>query len=1163
MMKLQSNLQMLIAILQRHRPTFHAGSSALLSANIVRRTLLLGILWFFSSSFALAQVGGHVSGRVTDPTGAVIPNAQIAAENIRTNVTTTTQSNGSGYYVMQLQSGEYTITVSAPGFTTVKHENISVTVGGDRSVDSSLGVATSSAVVEVHGDASSELIQTTSSTTQMTVNNDMVAAIPVEVAGTMRNASAFLKLEPGYNGTSLNGGAANNQVVTVDGADVSAVGFGSGNQSISYAMPVPSFAVQEFQVTGSNADAATGRTSTGAVTYALKSGTNRFHGSIFEFNRNTIYDAKTYFQAKRGQDHQNEFGGDISGPIKRDKTFFYAYYDGYRYQTSDTGMRYSLLTPAMKRGDFTAPGIPAIYDPSTTAPDGHGGYTRQQFACNGVLNTICPEQMSKVSTYFASLYPDPQSSAIQNNFVGTTTSITNSDQWLVKVDHTISDSQRLSISYNWMRNPQSKNGPFGRELSGGTVNPYHGDRAIVNYTKTIGTAMVEHALASFDILYFNSHTGGQETYSKGSNLNQSAGLLGVNQTGFARINIGGALSGTGTIGTAGTYYVGGGSNINKIAHTVLRLADDFSWQRGTHQMQFGFSHLRYYTIGEQGAYGSGNWGTFQFSPQETGLPGNSSTGFAAASFLLGALDGGGLGQNPSQAMEMPYYGIFAQDKWMIRPNLTLTYGLRWDYSAPILERGNRLANFDPTVPNAGAGGLPGALVFAGFGPGKANRRQFANAWYGGWGPRIGLAYQMKQGTVFRGAWGLMWDGNDAAAAHLNQQGYFTQSTILSVDGGITPAFNWTNGFPPVAQGPLFDPTFANGSSTSLIGPDGARAPQVINYTAGVQQKLPYGIVLDAAYVGTQSHRMYIGTLNINQMNPTYLSLGNTLQSNIGGADAIAHGINAPYPGFTGTVAQALRPYPQYQTITNVSAPLGNQHYNALQVKAQKTFTHGYSILVAYTYEKNITNVNNVGAQNYYDLHAESAVASFDVPHNFTGAYTWQLPIGKNQLVSLNNPILNAVLGGWSTSGVITLKSGTPITLTTETNLPGIGPVLPNVVPGVSGYGPNHARGKFNPNMDKYLDSAAFTLPAPFTFGNAPRYFDNLRSYGLENWDFALTKRWELPKKFFFDLKGEAFNVLNTTNFGMPNTDIQSPGFGKITTIQGTPRNGQVSGTISW
>ena len=301
------------------------------------------------------------------------------------------------------------------------------------------------------------------------------------------------------------------------------------------------------------------------------------------------------------------------------------------------------------------------------------------------------------------------------------------------------------------------------------------------------------------------------------------------------------------------------------------------------------------------------------------------------------------------------------------------------------------------------------------------------------------------------------------------------------------------------------------------------------------------------------------------MDPKYLSLGTVLEANVGSAQANAAGITAPYSGFTGTVAQALRPFPQYQTITNVDDPIGGEHYNSAQLKVQKTFTHGYTILAAYTYSKNLTNVNSVGAQNYYNMHAEQAAASFDVPQNLTGAYNWQLPIGKGKLLNVKNSFLDSVIGGWTTSGVITLKSGNPISVTTESSLPGIGAVLPNLVSGQAALGPNDARGKFHPSIDAYLNAGAFAVPAAFTFGTAPRYLDGVRTYGYEDWDFALTKRWTFEKHFNFDLKGEAFNLTNRTNFAAPNSDLQSPSFGKITAIQTgtTPRNGQVSGTISW
>jgi carboxypeptidase family protein len=1121
--------------------------------------LLVGLFWV---SVASSQsVGGKISGRVTDPSGAIIPGVQVTAQNVSTNVVTSTQTDSSGYYTIQLPSGDYTLTVTANGFATLKQQNVSVTIGSDVGIDLHLQVASSATVVEVHGEASAQLLTPNTSAVQTTVSNDIVSTMPVEVSGSLRNAVSFLKLEPGYNGTSLNGGNPGDAPTTVDGADVSGSAFGAGQETVGWAMPVPSFAVQEFQVVGSNADASVGRTPTGSIAYALKSGTNQFHGSAFDYNRNTIYDAKSWFEPTRGVDRQNEFGFDLGGPIKRNKVFFYGYYDGFRYKTSNTGTFYTLLTPAMKKGDFSSAdnynaNIPAIYDPSTTISNGSGGFTRKQFACNGVLNVICPGQISSVSAYFATLFPDPNiPGQITNNFKGISSTSTNFDQFLGKVDYNASSTSRFSFSYNWQSNPDVGFSsffpacPFG--LACGTlITNFHGDRAIANWYKTFSSSKVNHALVSFNILYFFMHFGGQQSIAAGNNYNAKAGLGFVDGSGFAHLS-------------AGSYYLGGGSGINKIAHSVAKLKDDFTWEYGSHDMQFGAVYQYYNTIGVQFAGSSTNWGTFSFSPLETALPGNSSTGFAPASFLVGAVDSGGLGQLPNQATIMPYFGIYGQDSWKIRPNLTLNYGLRWDYDSPITDRQNKITSFDPTIPNPGAGNILGALIFAGNGPGRSGKNQFANAWHGGVGPRIGLAYSFKPTTVFRAAYGLMFGDSSGPAEVINQQGFYAQTILGSLNGGVTPAFNWNTGFPSIPLGPDLVPTFANGGSTSWMPLNGARLPEVENYNVGIQQKLWGGIVVDASYVGTQSHHMYNGQLDPNQLNPTYLSLGGTLASNIGSAQANAAGINAPYPGFVGTVAQALRPFPQYQTITYLNDPVGNQNYNALQIRAQKTFGQGLSMLVEYTRENNVTDVNGAGAQNYYNLKAEKAVASYDVPQNFVAGYSYNLPIGKGQLLGLRSSIANKMLGGWAVSGIITLQSGMPINVTTELALPAIGPIRPNVVTGQSLYGPDHSRGSFNPNTNQYINPSAFTAPPPFTFGDAPAYFDSLRSFGLRDWDVALMKKFPINERISLNFKGEFFNVLNTVNFGAPNSDINSPGFGKITTINGNPRNGQVSGTVSW
>jgi outer membrane receptor protein involved in Fe transport len=1100
------------------------------------------------------NVGGRVSGRVTDQSGAVVPAAQIRARNVSTGTPNVTQSDSSGYYVLQLPVGVYMISAAHTGFRTVLQQNVTITVGGDVALDFSMQVASTQTVVQVKGQVS-PLVTPTDSSVQTTVTNDLVSSVPVEVAGAMRNSQNFLNLTPGYQGNSfsanLNGGDGFDQEVLIDGSDESPVGFGTGNQA---QMIVPSFAVQEFQVIGDNVDAQYGRTSTGAIKYVFKSGTNDFHGDAFEYNRNEAYDSRDFFAVNRGLDRQNEFGFELGGPIKRDKTFFYGYYDGFRYYDTNPATYYSLLTPAMKAGDFTAPGIPAIYDPATTTLNAQGVYTRQQFSCGGVLNMICPDRISHISGYFASLLPSPNLPGLTDNYIGTSSTVNNSDQFLVKIDHAFNDKSQLSASYSWETNPVTSDCTFGLDLCG-NVDTDHGDRAIVNWNRSISSNKLNHLMIAYNLWYFFQRYGGQTSTTSGSNLNAQAGLGGgVATYGQAWITI-------------GPYYVGSGGGPNTIAHSDGEIGDDFSWLSGSHQMQFGANYTLFNTIGLQLQYYP--TGAFTFAPQETALPGNASTGFAAASYLLGNVDSATYGQEPSQAWVMPYYAAYGQDKWKLRHNLTLSYGVRWDYNSPITDRQDRIANFDPTLPNPGAGNLPGALEFAGSGAGRTGEAQFANSWYGGVGPRVGIAYAPSPSTVFRAAYGVMYDGNSGPAIFMNQQGYYAKATLSSLNGGVTPAFNWNSGAPLIPLGPDFSPTFANGASTSYMQLNGARLPMVENYNVGIQKQLRSGVVIDASYVGTQTHHMLEGTLDYNQLNPKYLALGSLLDDNIGSPAAQAAGIAVPYAGFTGTVAQALRPFPQYQNITLSSDPVGDATYNSLQVRAQQRLRHGISYLVSYTVSKDLTNAPGYGggaflgaAQNYYDLRAEKAVATWDVPQAFIAAYTYDLPLGRGKLVNFDNSLANKALGGWATSGIITLESGPPISPTTELSLPAIGPIRPNIVSDQPIY-LDHSRASFDPATGTYLNINAFTPPPPFSFGDAPPQLPNVRAFGQRTWDIALMKKIPLSERFSLTLKGEFFNALNAVNFGPPVTDIDNPSFGKIVTTSVNPRTGQLSATVSW
>jgi hypothetical protein len=1117
-----------------------------------------------------AQAVNRVSGLVTDQSGAVIVGAAVTAQDTATNVTTNVTSNERGYYVLQLPVGIYNIRTSSSGFRTVLREQVQVTVGSDVTVDFPLTLASAEQTAEVV-ETAAPLLTSNSSAVQQTVESQLVLNLPLAVSGGTRNSADFLKLTPGYQGNTfsarLNGGVGLDQEVTIDGATVSPVAFGAGIQGSQNT--VPGFAVQEFQVIGSNVEAQYGRTSTGVIKYVYRSGTNKLHGSAFEYLRNEALDARNFFSPTVARDHQNEFGGDVGGAVViphlydgHNRTFFYSYYDGFRYSNSNPGTIYSLLTPAMRAGDFSAPGLPIIYDPATTRPDGNGGFTRDQFSCNGRLNVICPNRIGPISQYFANLFPDPNLPGLSNNFKGTSTSTNNMDQGLIKIDQTLHNGQ-LSVSYNHTSEPTTAGGAFGPALSG-SFGDNQGRRAILNWDQTLAPNKLNHFGASFNRWFLFNHEGGQVDFTTGSDLNQKAGLGGIiNPHGQSTINVGGAGQSAG----AG-YFLGIGGNINRIAHQNWRITDDFSWISGSHEYQFGISQTRYYTTGLQQAGGFTPFGSFNFGPLETGLPGQQNTGFSVASYLLGDVDQATYGQQPSQAWLFRNWGLYAQDRWKIRANLTLTYGLRWEHEPPIKDKLDRLANFDPALANPGAGGRPGALVFAGKGPGRTGRDQFVDSWYGGFGPRIGLAWSFTKNTVLRAAYGVIYDTNAGPAIFLNQQGYFTQATLSSLNGGVNPAFNWAIGFPPVPQGPFFDPTFANGSSTSWMQPNGARLPTVQNWNFGIQRIIGHGLLVEASYVGTSAHHLLNGSLNYNQLNPSYLSLGSLLGADIGSAAAASAGIGAPYPGFKGSVAQALRPFPQYQSITMSSNPLGNNSYNSLQVRAQKRYQSGLSFVLSYTLSKDLTDSDGQGggaflggAQNYYNLRLEKAVAAADVSHAFVAGYTYDLPFGADKPFHTTNRFVDKyVLGGWTTSGIVTMQSGMPLGITTELSLPATGQVRPDVVS--NQFFIHKDRSSFDPGKYLYLNPAAFAAPAPFAFGNAPRLFSQIRAFGTKEWDATIQKSIPIRENIRLALKAEFFNILNVVNWGAPVTDINNPSFGSINSAA-PARTGQVSGTLSW
>jgi hypothetical protein len=607
-------------------------------------------------------------------------------------------------------------------------------------------------------------------------------------------------------------------------------------------------------------------------------------------------------------------------------------------------------------------------------------------------------------------------------------------------------------------------------------------------------------------------------------------------------------------------------NKGKQVNNTLQFADTVSLYRGNHSLKFG-ADMRWQQT--NGADSAGQQGLFSFNPNETALPtaaGRGNSGNAFASFLLGVVDNAsynGLFVVPGPRYQ--YKALFVQDDWKVTRTLTVNIGLRWDLFSPRREHNDNISGFDPTVPNPGAGNLLGAIRFLGNGPGRDNsRNSFADTDYKDFGPRIGFAYQLTKDTVIRGGYGISYGQGNATAGLRDSQkfiyGFNAAPSYASTNAGVDAAFNWDGGFPTNwPRPPFINPTVQNGTNVTMIGAGDGRTPYFQNYQFSVQRALSSRMSIEAAYVGVKGTRLGNGLISLNQVDPKYLSLGSLLTQSVTSTAAQAAGIKVPYAGFTGSVAQALRPYPQFLNIVNNSNPNGNSTYNALQVKATKRMSHGLTVLGAYTWSKSLTDGNiaaggGPSGQDYYNRALEKALSTNDVPQVLVLAYTYELPFGKGKALFNNDGVAAKILGGWQLSGIQQYLTGKPVQLTANNSLPIFnGALRPTVISGIP-MTVDHP----DPLGSPWFNKAAFAVPANYQFGNAARSYNELRAPNSYNESFGLMRRIQIRENISLSLRGEFFNAMNRVVFGAPVANISAANFGRVTSQANSPRQGQVS-----
>jgi outer membrane receptor protein involved in Fe transport len=1058
---------------------------------MVGRIAVACLLAFPFAPLMWAQEAGLV-GTVADPSGAVVVHAQIVVHNVETGVDRRASTDERGrYFVSPLAIGHYTLTAEASGFRTVKVSDIYLTIGqtGVKDITMQIGqVSESVSVVDT-----TALLQAEDAAVGQSVENKKIVDLPLNgrdftqlVALTPGATSAGQAYETGSSQVVINGQRSTKTTATIDGVmDV---------DQLFQGFPIsPSVdAIDEFKVQSGNFSAEQGMGPSN-ISVTLKSGTNSYHGTAFEFLRNDAMDARNFFQPERSVLKRHQFGGSAGGPIKRDKLFWFGNYEGTRQHS---GNEFSITVPsdAMRKGDFS--GMPPIMDP----------LTGKQFP-----NNIIPaNRINQTANYFLPFFPLPNSGT---QFIYSPPSTVNLNQETGRVDYYINDSNRLFGSYTAAgRNvfdpePQPKNGGLTRQ---GLAQ-----RANINWNKTITPTMMNTLMLGWS-RFKNVLTPS----IIGTNYTVQSGLQGFEQTsarfpGFPQLSIGGYE------GLSGFEWA---PLINPTDNR--QIADDFSLIRGGHQIRFGTDLRRFMWSSQSATVGRGD---ISYS--------GDYTGDGWADFLLG-YPVSAFRQYPQSNYNQLSYNLawYVQDNWHVTPNLTLNLGLRYEYDTWPVDSRNQVTSFDPAIGKFVVGHKPGqapdlaaqplaALAWQLFGnlmvkagdvglPTRTLRFPDKN----NWGPRVGLAWRppFLKDTAFRIGYGVFYElvnGNN-----------YSNLTATSIPWIISQGVTNTLPVPTLDNQHLFAPFDAPGAASPSVQPivydPNARVPYMQEWNVSIQKQLGRTTSLDVAYVGNK---------------------GTKLETNVP--------VNRPLPG-PGDV-DSRRPFPGLSEGFDV-AHEGSSIYHALQVKLERTYSAGLSLLASYTYSKSIDNSSSdfgSGVEDEYNLRLERAVSSFDYRHRLSVGYVYDLPFGKGKALQPSNSVLSAIVSGWETTGIVTLQSGAPFTVTSGRDVANTGS---------GSQRPDRIRsGEIsNPTIDQWFDTSAFVLNAPYTWGNSGRNI--LRTDSLKVWDAGLMRRFSVRESMYFQLRGEFFNALNHPDFGTPDTNLSSGNFGRVFSTRNSPRIGQVA-----
>jgi hypothetical protein len=1134
------------------------------------------------------------SGSVSDSSGARVANANITLSSPEKGITRAFKTDQEGNFSFSLlPAATYTLTVQAAGFKTFKQEGIALEVGQSATQSVALTIGSTE---QIEVTAVAPLLQTDNANIGAEISTKQVTELPLN----LRNVFNFVELNSSVNNLSQRQTISSGGQQGSADQDVSFFNFGGGyfgttaflldgswdaSEGWGGVIYVPSpDNVQEFKVQQNTFTAQYGWSTGNVINVVTKSGGNRLHGDVYDYMRNGALDANNYFDNlnhnPRPNSHRNQFGVAVGGPVyipgiykKTNKTFFFFNFEGHRDHNAG---QYSgtVPIPAFRNGDFSkllsaqvgtdALGRPILtgqlYDPFSTRQLPGGSFIRDPIPGNSLATYVSPYTggtlINNIGQALINYYPTP-SSALTNNWSASGLQADYSDEYSGRIDHNFSDATRLYGRFSYKKEYKDEEAAFF-----GASDPAGPGQRNPNNRWNIGVGLSQVFSPTFTM---SVNLGGMK-WVEGND---------VQSHGFKASSLGlpsfiDTYSPQFPIISVASYLPEGpvaGAGQGAFPRAAASGSVDFVKVRGAHQLSFGYMGIA--TDENGGRY---HFTPFSFNNLFTAGPDptnpTAGTGDSSASMLLGLPASGNTGIAISEVSRTWFHGLYLQDDWKATRKLTLNLGIRWEVQRPVTDRYNRQAWFDykATNPISSAAGQTylGQLEFA-----SSGKRGLFNTNYKNFAPRIGFAYQLMPKLVMRGGYGVFYPpsyrGTGPAPGFSSDTPY-----VASNDGGLTPANTlstaFSGGLVPVSGNSLDGLTNVGFGVTAVSRNRKTYYDQ--QWMFGFQYAPTPNDVLDITYVGNHGVHVDASGLNLNQIDPKYFSMGSALLNKVPNpffGHITSSGCSLDQP--TIQQGQLLRPYPEFCDINENQDPAGGSHYNALDVNYTHRVSQGLTLLASYTFSKFVDNVGgpenwasassnfSENIRNVYNLAAEKSVDATDTPHSFVLSYVYELPVGKGKKFGSGmNGVANTIVGGWQTSGTLTLKEGFPLTITSAGN----GLNYFGAGQHVDVIGDYHIA---NPSRTEWFNTSAFAVAAPWSLGNAPRYFSDLRAPGYKNFDLSIQKYFPIEERFRFQFRLDMFNTFNHTNYYSPNT-FMGGGFGTITSSW-TPRQMQAALKFYW